>query len=83
MDLGAVICKPSNPMRKMPAKKNCRAFQHDWIKILPVKEKKGRKNTLVLLFHHAVRQQAAGSQKNEKDIWENLYEFVLYEAMEY
>lgn len=82
MDLGAVICKPQQPLcEKCPQKKNCRAFQHDWIKILPVKEKKGKKKTR--WFYYFIMQLDNSlliRKRNEKDIWENLYEFVLYES---
>ena len=41
MDFGAVICKPRNPLcESCVQKKECQAYQHDWVNMLPVKEKK-------------------------------------------
>ena len=84
MDLGAVICKPQQPLcAKCPQKKNCRAFQHDWMKTLPIKEKKLKKKTR--WFYYFIIHtdgKLLVRKRNEKDIWENLYEFVLYESNE-
>ena len=83
MDFGATICKPQNPLcHACVQSKNCQAFQKDWIQQLPLKrlpavtEKKG--------FYYFI--VTAGTDKiwirkrTEKDIWQNLYEFILWET---
>lgn len=40
MDFGAVVCKPQLPSCPLCVqRKDCQAFKHKWIKLLPVKEK--------------------------------------------
>ena len=81
MDLGAVICKPQQPLCKQcPQNKDCQAFRHDWIKLLPVKEKHLIKKTRWLFYFVVnVNDEVLVRKRAAKDIWENLYEFVLYE----
>jgi len=82
MDFGAVICKPKSPLcATCPLQKKCIAFNTSLVDILPVKEKKitVRKRWFYYLVAGTgglvlVRKRGA------KDIWENLYEFVLYES---
>ncbi|MDN3658487.1 A/G-specific adenine glycosylase [Ferruginibacter paludis] len=81
MDFGAVICKPQLPLCATCVLKNkCVAYTDDQVNQLPVKEKKIKKTTrwfyyLVVEYKNKlyVRKRAA------KDIWENLYEFILIE----
>ncbi len=82
MDFGAVVCKPQLPLcSSCPLKTKCAAFTNKTVNILPVKEKK-------LAIKKRWFYYVAASYKNEilirrrtgKDIWENLYEFVLYES---
>jgi A/G-specific adenine glycosylase len=82
MDLGAVICKPQQPLcRQCPQKNNCQAFKHDWIKVLPVKEKQLKKKTRWLYYFIVrIKNDVLVHKRTAKDIWENLYEFVLYES---
>jgi A/G-specific adenine glycosylase len=82
MDFGAVICKPALPLcNTCVFKKTCYAFTHNRVNELPVKEKK------ILIrkrwFYYLVleyRDEIAISQRIEKDIWQQLYEFPLVEA---
>jgi A/G-specific adenine glycosylase len=83
MDFGATVCKPQLPLCDVcPLNNECLAFQQKKVLQLPVKEKSiARKsrwfNYLVIEVGDKVyiRKRGAG------DIWENLYEFVLYETM--
>ena len=81
MDLGAVICKPQAPLcQQCPQKKDCQAFLHGWSKILPVKEKKLVKKTRwFYYFIITVKDQVLIRKRAAGDIWENLFEFVLFE----
>ncbi|MEP7142193.1 MAG: A/G-specific adenine glycosylase [Ferruginibacter sp.] len=84
MDFGAVICKPQLPLcATCILQKHCAAFLQGAVQQLPVKEKSITKTTrwfyyLVIDFNGGVyvRKRAA------KDIWENLYEFILIEGNE-
>lgn len=81
MDFGAVVCKPKLPAcADCPLKKSCVAYTNGIVNELPVKEKKIIKKTrwlYYLLFRHA--NKIAVRKRGAKDIWENLYEFVLIE----
>jgi A/G-specific adenine glycosylase len=83
MDLGAVICKPRNPLcSACPLRKECQAFAHNWTAILPVKEKSKEKRQR--WFYYFILANDDGKvlirQRKGKDIWEGLYEFVLWET---
>jgi A/G-specific adenine glycosylase len=81
MDFGAVICKPQLPLcSDCLLKKSCSAFNEKRVNELPVKEKSIIKKTRWLYYliteykyQYYVRKRPA------KDIWENLYEFILIE----
>ena len=83
MDFGATICKPQNPMcNECVLSKNCQAFQQGWINQLPLKSSPAIRKKRVLYYFIV----SAGTDKiwirkrSEKDIWQNLYEFVLWET---
>jgi A/G-specific adenine glycosylase len=84
MDLGATICKPQQPeCQDCPLRKKCHAHAHDTQSHFPVKSKKIlQKNRFV----HYLLVEADGSmlvrQRKGKDIWQDLYEFVLIEKDE-
>jgi A/G-specific adenine glycosylase len=82
MDLGAVICKPQQPLcTQCPQKKDCLAYKHGWTKLLPVKEKQvSKKIRWLYYFIVQVKDEILVRKRTSKDIWENLYEFVLYES---
>lgn len=82
MDFGSVICKPKNPLcENCVQRKECVAFRHSWIKLLPVKEKRIQRKTR--WFYYFIIQTNEKKiyirQRTEKDIWKGLYEFVLWE----
>ncbi|WEK37264.1 MAG: A/G-specific adenine glycosylase [Candidatus Pseudobacter hemicellulosilyticus] len=82
MDFGAVICKPQNPLcPECVQQPDCQAFRHGFVKDLPVKEKSlVKKDRWLYYFLVEYDQQVYIRKRTGKDIWENLHEFILYEA---
>lgn len=81
MDFGAVICKPKNPLcSTCPLQSNCSALATGRIDLLPVKEGKLVKRSRWFYYLVAEHQGKIYVRKRgAKDIWENLYEFILLE----
>ena len=81
MDLGATVCKPQQPLcNACPLKSNCSAYLQGIINLLPIKEKSITKKTrwfYYLIIEH--NKSVLVRKRGAKDIWENLYEFVLIE----
>ncbi|MEP6749328.1 MAG: NUDIX domain-containing protein, partial [Bacteroidota bacterium] len=84
MDLGAVICKPQQPLcNKCPQKNDCRALNYKIVKDLPIKEKQLKKKSRSLYyFVVTIKDSVLIRKRTTKDIWENLFEFVLFESAE-
>jgi A/G-specific adenine glycosylase len=82
MDFGAVICKPQNPLcQSCVQKKECLAFKLNMVNLLPVKEKNLiKKERRFYYFIIEYQNKLYIRKRTAKDIWENLYEFFLYEA---
>jgi A/G-specific adenine glycosylase len=83
MDFGAVICKPQNPQCVICVQsKDCLAYTRDWISLLPVKAKGIiKKHRWFYYFIVETNDNRVYIRKrNEKDIWKNLYEFMLWET---
>jgi A/G-specific adenine glycosylase len=82
MDFGAVICKPQQPLcAQCPQKNDCQALKKNMVKALPIKEKQLKKKTRWLYYFIVhIKDTVLVRKRSEKDIWENLYEFVLYES---
>lgn len=82
MDFGAVICKPVSPLcLECPLQKKCYAFLHDKVSVLPVNEKVIRQkerffNYLIVEY----QQKFYVNERTAKDIWQNLFEFILIET---
>lgn len=82
MDFGATICKPALPLcLQCPLQKKCVAFREDKVDKLPINEKVIKQRTrylnyLIVKFDH----QYYVRKRSEKDIWENLFEFILIET---
>jgi len=81
MDFGAVVCKPRNPLCvQCVQKKDCQAFQNSWVNILPAKEKGiEKKERWFYYFIIEKKETVFIRQRQTKDIWQDLYEFVLLE----
>ncbi len=81
MDFGAVICKPQLPVcNECLLKKNCVALAENKVSVLPVKEKSIQKKTR--WFYYLIAEYKGNQyvrRRGPKDIWENLYEFILME----
>lgn len=82
MDFGAVICKPKNPLcSKCPLKTKCVALLQGKIEMLPYKAGKLIKKTR--WFYYFVIENNGKiyvRKRGAKDIWENLFEFILLES---
>lgn len=82
MDFGATICKPANPLcQECCQRKDCQALRFNKMKELPVKGKKLIRqerwfNYFIIEVNHSLYIRKRGKD----DIWQNLYEFVLYET---
>jgi A/G-specific adenine glycosylase len=81
MDFGATVCKPQLPLcPTCPLHKKCVSFIKQITEILPVKEKKVIQKKRWFYYVVAVYgNKVLVHKRSAKDIWENLYEFVLYE----
>ncbi len=81
MDFGAVICKPKNPLcSSCPLNKKCVALKTGLVSQLPVKEGKLiKKERWLYYFVLKFEGKVYVRKRAGKDIWENLYEFILLE----
>jgi A/G-specific adenine glycosylase len=81
MDFGAVVCKPQNPLcTQCVHQQNCEAFSTNRVSLLPVKEKRLiKKHRWFTYFIIHSNNMVYIRKRPAKDIWENLYEFVLQE----
>ncbi|WP_445748688.1 A/G-specific adenine glycosylase [Polaribacter sp.] len=83
MDFGALVCKPQNPLcNECPLSESCVALQKNLTKDLPVKEqkikvKKRYFNYLVVITND---DKTILTQRNDKGIWQGLYQFPLIET---
>ena len=85
MDFGAIVCKPQNPLCSTCIQaKDCQALQKGWVDRLPVKEKSIRKKNRWLYYFlvETPDDKVYIRQRKGRDIWEDLYEFVLWETEE-
>ncbi len=82
MDFGSLICKPKNPNCLIcPVNKACVAFANDAVALFPVKAPKKIKR--VRYFNYLIclsKKDILITQRNENDIWKNLYQFPLIES---
>jgi A/G-specific adenine glycosylase len=80
MDFGATVCKPLPLCEICPLKHRCIAYLNGMQLVLPVKEKVIVRKTR--WFYYLVvqyRNKFYIRKRDEKDIWQNLYEFILLE----
>jgi A/G-specific adenine glycosylase len=82
MDFGAVVCKPSLPLcTECVLRKKCFAFRNNKVGELPVNTKVNKQK--VRFFNYIIaeyRNTFYIRKRIEKDIWQNLYEFILIET---
>jgi A/G-specific adenine glycosylase len=84
MDFGATICKPMLPLcSQCVINKNCLSLSNKTVKQLPVKKNKIKKTNRFFYYVVASHENAVYVRKRvEKDIWQNLWEFILFEESE-
>jgi A/G-specific adenine glycosylase len=81
MDFGAVICKPVPECRACFFNNHCKAYTEGKQQLLPVKEKKiSIKHRWLNYIVIRYKNQVAIHQRTGKDIWQQLFEFVLIET---
>ncbi|SFE23657.1 A/G-specific adenine glycosylase [Thermophagus xiamenensis] len=82
MELGALICKPANPLcQQCPVKEFCKAASKKQQQLFPVKSKKIVKKKRWL--HYLVVSQNGHTilqKRTDNDIWKGLYQFPLIET---
>jgi len=82
MDFGATICKPQIPLcQQCVLQHTCKAYNSGMVNKLPVKEKQLiRKKRWFSYFIFNICGKVLINKRTGKDIWENLYEFYLFES---
>lgn len=83
MDFGATICKPQQPLcAECVLAKNCQACQRGWTNKLPLKSVSLPRKTRWLYYFvvQAGKDKLWIRKRTGNDIWQNLFEFVLYET---
>ncbi len=82
MDFGAIVCKPAQPLcNECPFQIKCISYKKNLINILPVKEKNINKRER--FFNYLIvenKNKIYVHKRTEKDIWQNLFEFILIET---
>ena len=84
MEFGALVCTPKNPTCDTCIfNHTCIALQEKRIDVLPVKLKKlkVRKRYFNYLVFDIDGESTLLRQRKNKDIWQNLFEFPLYETL--
>ncbi len=84
MDLGATVCKPKSPACNVcPLQKKCSAFQKKHQDRFPVKRQKIKPQKRFLYYLLLEQKgQILIRKRTQKDIWQDLFEFVLVEKDE-
>ncbi len=81
MDFGATVCRPKQPLCEICLlQKKCVAYAKDLTKLLPLKKKKLIKRNRY--FYYIIVEQKGKifvRKRTDKDIWQNLWEFILVE----
>lgn len=90
MELGALHCVPTRPdCASCPLRYDCQAYQHGTVEELPVRKLRPQLQDRYLnytVYIEASDKSDKGTwrtlihQRQEKDIWQHLYEFVLEEG---
>ena len=84
MEFGAMHCTPANPKcESCPLITMCMSYENNTIQSRPVKSKKTKVRDR--FFHYLLFEDQEYfyiSQRTEKDIWQNMYEFPLIETSE-
>lgn len=82
MDFGAVICKPTLPLcLDCPLQRKCIAYRNNTVHLLPVNNSVNKQK--IRFFNYLIveyNEKIYVKKRIEKDIWQNLYEFILIES---
>lgn len=82
MEFGAMHCTPANPKcESCPLIATCMSYENNTIQSRPVKSKKTKVRDR--FFHYLLFEDQEYfyiSQRTEKDIWQNMYQFPLIET---
>jgi len=84
MDFGATVCKPFAPScSSCPLQPHCKAYAEGTVNRLPIKEKTlQRKNRWFYYFLFSYKGKLLVNQRQNHDIWQDLFEFYLLETEE-
>ncbi len=89
MDFGATVCKPAAPLcSECIFNRECLAFLHHQVEKFPVKKPRKASRTRHLNYFYIFFENQDGrrlffvNQRNDDDIWKNLYELPLIETSE-
>lgn len=82
MEFGAIQCKPQNPNCAIcPFSEICVALKDGKVNLLPLKQGKIKKRNRYFQYLVIKHQDSiALSKRTEKDIWQHLYEFPMFES---
>jgi A/G-specific adenine glycosylase len=82
MDLGALICKPRNPLcSECPIAEQCIAHKENRTSELPVRTKKTKVRSRFFYYFVVIQNNhTVLNERTDKDIWQGLYEFPLLES---
>ena len=84
MDFGAIMCKPKQPNCNIcNLSKNCHSFNISNPEAFPKKSKaKAKSNRWFIYFVPVYKNKVLVGKRQQKDIWENLFEFPKIELNE-
>jgi len=83
MDFGALQCIPKKPNCEIcPMRKFCKAYQNETVAHIPIKSKKLKKKERYFQYivFNIGNEKTLLTQRVQKDIWEKLFQFPLYES---
>ena len=85
MDFGATVCKPKQPIcNTCNLSKNCHSFDISNPEAFPKKSKaKAKTNRWFIYFVQMYKSKVLVGKRQQKDIWENLFEFPKIEFNEF
>ena len=81
MEMGALICKPKNPnCQSCVLNESCLAFRNNNVQSYPVKSKKIKVRNRYFNYLVESDEYFKLEKRTEKGIWQNMYQFPLYET---
>lgn len=85
MDFGATVCKPKQPnCNTCNLSENCHSYNYSTPEAFPKKAKaKAKSNRWFIYFVPVYKSKVLVGKRQQKDIWENLFEFPKIEFNEF